>query len=279
MTRVVDYLDYRTYLKDWYTQSKARNRKVSFRWLAAKAGFASPSFAKLVMEGKRNLGPDGVAGLAKALGLQGADLSYWNHLVAFNQETTSVAKQSHYAVLSEIVGSIQADVLGSEATRYYSSWYLPVLRELAPSLEPDTDPGTLGQRLVPPLTPEQAKDGLASLLEMGLLERRTDGRLAQTSRSITSGTPEDRAALIRFHKTMLSHSAVCLESLPREDRHVSAMTLGVSAETCKSILVEFEGFRERVLRLVHADRRSDRVVHLGFQLVPVAGPPFAAKAR
>ena len=68
MADLFKYLDYRHFLKDHYREQKEKKGSVfSFRSFARQAGLRSPNFLQLVMEGKRNLGPDGIKGFAKAL--------------------------------------------------------------------------------------------------------------------------------------------------------------------------------------------------------------------
>ena len=60
------YLDYRAWMRDAYEAGKAHISAFSFRYLARRAGFSSPSFIKLVMDGQRNLSVDGAQRVAKA---------------------------------------------------------------------------------------------------------------------------------------------------------------------------------------------------------------------
>ena len=273
MKLIFEYLDFRTFLLDWFKNAKARKKGVSFRWFSARAGITSPVFPKLVMDGKRNLGAAGIEGFADAMGLKGKERSFWTHLVGFNQAKTSTSKQEHYAVLSELVCSIPEESLGHTALRYYSKWYLPVLRELVTLRDFGQDWDEVARWIVPAIEPLEAEIGVQSLVAMQLLKRNDEGRLEQTHKAITSGNSLARQALLEFHKSMLKQSAQALENLPKELRHVSAMTLGVSMPCYEAILVEYEAFRSRVLNLVHRDQHSDRVLHMGFQLVPVAMDP------
>lgn len=274
MKPITEYLNYRTYLRDWYDESRARNKAISFRWLAEKAGFSSPSFPKHVMDGKRNLGPEGALGIGRALSLKEKDLAYWMHLVRYNQETAPIEKQKHYASLSEIVGSVDVKSIADSSTRYYGKWYLPVLRELAPQVSLGSDPDTLAAWFHPPLTGEEIRTGLEELEALNLLERQPDNTYRQTSQAITSGRPKDREALLGFHEAMLEKTKQALHAMDPSQRHVSALTLGVSQDAYDSIRIEFQAFRDRVLRIVHGDTNQDLVVHLGFQLFPIAKRPL-----
>jgi uncharacterized protein (TIGR02147 family) len=279
MQPIFEYLDFRSFLKDWFVEAKSKKKGVSYRWFSARAGIASPVFPKLVMEGERNLGNSGIEGFADAMNLAGKERSFWIHLVGFNQAKTSQAKQEHYAILSDLVYSIQEESIGNSSFRYYAKWFHPVLRELATLRNFHDRWEILGTWVIPPIQPQEAQEGIETLLALGLLEHDPQGQLIQTKKAITSGNPLARKALLEFHKTMLDHSAKILEELPKESRHVSGMTLGVSGPCYDAILAEYEAFRSRVLRLVHRDQNSDRVMHMGFQLIPVACDPARGGSR
>ncbi len=55
MRSIFTYTDYRAFLHDAYTHAKATNPAFSYRYFAKKAGFSSPNFLKLVIDGVYNL--------------------------------------------------------------------------------------------------------------------------------------------------------------------------------------------------------------------------------
>ncbi len=48
---IYEYDNYRAFLKDMYDYQKAKTTYFSFRYFARKAGYASPNFLKLVIDG------------------------------------------------------------------------------------------------------------------------------------------------------------------------------------------------------------------------------------
>ena len=70
---VFDYLDHHKFLKDYFEEKKAHCPFFSYKYFAQKAGFSSPNFLKLVIDGKRNLTKDSVFKFCKAMGLNKKD--------------------------------------------------------------------------------------------------------------------------------------------------------------------------------------------------------------
>ena len=57
---IFKYNDYRKYLRDLFNFHKNKNRHFTYRYIAMKAKFASPSALKDVVDGKKNLSQESV---------------------------------------------------------------------------------------------------------------------------------------------------------------------------------------------------------------------------
>ena len=66
---IFGYLNYREYLRSWFSWKKTVNPRFSYRLFARLSGQRSPSLLLHVIEGKRNLTPALVASYQKALKL------------------------------------------------------------------------------------------------------------------------------------------------------------------------------------------------------------------
>jgi uncharacterized protein (TIGR02147 family) len=87
------YSDFRQFLRDYHAYHKANTRGHSFRAFAKAAGFSSPNFIKLVMDGEKNLAGESAVHLAGAMGLDAAASAYFQDLVAFSQARDVDAKR------------------------------------------------------------------------------------------------------------------------------------------------------------------------------------------
>src|SRR3989338_9919808 len=85
---IFEYDNYRSFLKDLYALLKQEKSAFSFRFFSRQAGFRSPNFLKLVMEGKRNLSPESIEKFAKGLKLNKNEADFFRRLVLLNQATT-----------------------------------------------------------------------------------------------------------------------------------------------------------------------------------------------
>jgi uncharacterized protein (TIGR02147 family) len=82
MNPITEYNDYRIYMRDFYEERK-RISYFTWREFASLAGFVSPTYLKLVCDGKTRLSKPGVEKVARAMGLEGFDYNYFRLLVKF----------------------------------------------------------------------------------------------------------------------------------------------------------------------------------------------------
>ena len=84
MKPILSYLDFREYIRDYYLEKKAQSG-FSYRDFSKAAGFSSPVFIKLIIEGKTNVTRTSISALCDAMGLRKKDRQYFKSLVLFGQ--------------------------------------------------------------------------------------------------------------------------------------------------------------------------------------------------
>jgi len=109
MKPLVVYKDYRLFLRDFYREKKKFHYCYSFRLFSRVAGFASPNFLKLVMDGRRNISRDSIPKFGKALKLTPTEIEYFEHLVFWNQGKSDYEKTYHAKMLDQCKESILTD--------------------------------------------------------------------------------------------------------------------------------------------------------------------------
>ena len=184
---VAQYTDYRAYLRAMIAWLKVNRRGFSYRSFAMKAGFSSPSFLKLVADGKRNLSPDSIERVCHGLGLERRECEAFEAMVELGQADTDARKHRAYTKLSKLA---QRDpVKRLEASQYeaYSKWYTFVLRELASLPGFSDEPDVLARRLRYKTRPEEVQRALQNLERLGLLVRGPDGHLIPAERNLSTG--------------------------------------------------------------------------------------------
>jgi uncharacterized protein (TIGR02147 family) len=141
----------------------------SFRGLAKRAGYSSPNFIKLVIDGQRNLGAASVGRVSNALSLDVDESAYFAELVDFDQADTPGERQDAYDRMAAMTRFRNARRIRGELFAYLEHWYLPAIREMAALPSFRAEPTWIAEHLVPTISPEEAAEALEILFELGLL--------------------------------------------------------------------------------------------------------------
>jgi uncharacterized protein (TIGR02147 family) len=267
MKPVMEYQNYRVYIRDYYAERKVRS---GFTWrdFAKAAGYSSPVFLKLVCDGKSNLSEVGVERVASAMGLVGVDLQYFRLLVEFNQEKDSAKKKVIFKKMREVAKEGSMEIVGEDQFDYYESWLNPVVREMAPQMG-DATPAQIADKIAFGTQTAEVKKALSLLQKVGLLKTGERG-FEQAAKSITTGNLEIASLSVReMHRQMGELAVRALDEIPVKERDISGLTLGVSENAFFRISQEIADFRRRISSIVMEDSGENRVYRLNVQLFPL----------
>ncbi|MCC6278446.1 MAG: TIGR02147 family protein [Oligoflexia bacterium] len=268
--RVFDYEDYRSFLKDAYMKLKSAPGGFSFRAFSRAAGFTSPNFIKLVMDGQRNLSQLSIERCAQSLAMTGEETQFFRHLVLFCQATTSGEKQFHAEQLLRSKSYRNIHPLREQQFNYFRHWYFVAIRELVGLKGFQEDPNWIAKRVQPNIAPADAKKALDELIELGLIGRDpSTGKLFQTHQNIATQDEVTSASIAQFHKEMLQKAGESIDRFTRDKREISSVTVGISARTAKTVKEMVQRFRKEVMEVMAQDPSPTVVYQLNFQLFPL----------
>jgi len=267
---VFEYDNYRAYLRDLYGFYKKTKPHFSYRYFSQKAGFRSPNFLKLVIEGKRNLSPESIERFTTALKLNKKETEFFRILVHLNQARTIGEKKLYAEKLIQFRSFRYIHPLRQDQYRYYAEWYNIPIRELTILPEFFEDPVWIARSLLPPIAPQQAQKALDLLLQLGLLERDESGRLVQADAFISTGDEVTSASVANYHREMIQKGSEALDRFPGQDRDISSVTMALSERSFQEIKSLIQRFRKELLAIADQDRHPEGVYQVNFQLFPLA---------
>jgi len=264
-----EYTDYRKFLKDWYESAKLSVRGFSYRSFAKKAGFASPNFLKLVMDGDRNLTEESLTTMMNGLGFTKQEQDFFRNLVFYNQSETDPKRNHYYQKLAQSKKYNDVKAIEKGEFEYCSTWYHAVVRELVASKEFDGTPAWLAEKIYPPITTAQAQKSLELLLRLGFIKKVKDNHFEQSQTLLSTGSEVISLALYQYHQSMLELTKEVLEKLPARYRDVSALTLGISKTKLPIIKKMIGELRKELLKVVGDDEHPEDVVQVNIQMFPL----------
>lgn len=267
---VYEYTDYRAFLRDHFAASKATKAFYSHRYFARKAGFATSNFVKLVMDGKRNLGPQALEGVVKALQLGRDEAAFFGDLVALDQAESLADRNRAFDRVAANRRFRQARKLEGPLFEYLRHWYFPAVRELSARSDFEEDPRWIAQQILPAITTKQAKAALETLERLGLLVRDERGRLVRGEPSLTTGHEVRSVVVPAYHRQMIEQAGGSVDRVPPEERDVSALTVCIKQESLEELKQRIRRFREDLLELCDRESEPERVYQLCVQLFPLS---------
>ena len=267
---VFGYLDYRKLLTDFYQTKKAEKRGFSFRAFSRRAGLRSPNHLKRVMDGQRNLTPDSTSRYVTAMGLDGERAEYFAQLVRFNQARTHAERQRSYERMRAFRGYQRAQTVDDHFAEYHSSWYVPVIREMALRRDFCADAHWIAPRLRPAIEVAEAKRALKVLAELGLLVVDDEGGAAHNQTVLTTGEQTRGLHMRLYHGAVLKRAEASMELVPADERYLSALTFCVSPGGFERIRARVQQFRQELVGILAEESDGDEVLHLGIQLFPMS---------
>ncbi len=271
---VFEFLDYRAYLRAYYTAEKERRPAFSHRFFSRLAGLRSPNFLKLVMDGERNLGPETVPKFIKALGLTGEAASFFADLVTFTQAESVADKNRAFERISASRRFRSARRIEGDLFKYLSHWYYPAIRELAAREDFQENPKWIAAQLRPKIPATDAATALNLLLSLGLLVRDAEtGKIVRGEPTLTTEHQSLSLATVNFHRQMLERASASIENTKREHRDLAALTVCVQPATAALVKERIHRFREEMTQLCDADTKGNTVYQLNVQWFPLSAVP------
>ena len=266
MKPVTEYQDYRCYMQDFYDEQK-RLSAFSWREFARAAGFASPTYLKLVCEGKTRLSPSGAQNVGAAMGLVGFELEYFKRMVDYGHAKSDQEKKIAYEAMLELAKNNKAKIVDGEAFKYFESWVHPVVRELAPVM-PGATPGDMAKRCCQGVTAGDIRESLDFMVKAGLLKKRGDA-YEQTDKYLKGSSEVMPVALRSMHREMADFAKEAIDKFPTSERNFTGLTVGISAEDYEQILKELEACRKKITQIALNTKAVERVYRLNLQLFPL----------
>jgi len=265
---IFEYDNYRTFLKDYFAEQRKCNRFFSHRYFAMKAGFNSHSFCDNVIKGKRNLTMDSMRRMMKGLRLKGKAASFFQALVMYNQAKTIQDRIDFLKRLDQIRKTTKFYKVHQGQYSYYNEWYYPIIRELAVYADWKNNYQVLAEMVRPPISKDEAKDAVKTLVEIGLLKKGKNGKYRQNEQALTAeGVP---GFIFKKAKTESILKAVeSIDNVHPAKRHVTNYTLAMSRKTFETMKQEMDELCKRTLVAATQDEEVDRVYVLNVQAFPV----------
>jgi uncharacterized protein (TIGR02147 family) len=269
-TDVFSYLDYRSFLKDAFEERKAGSPGLSFRSFAKKAGFSTPNFLQMVIQGKRNLGSAHRVKAAIAFKLNRQETDFFQNLVAYAQAKDHDEKDLFYQKILRNVRYSSTKTLDKSQYEFFSHWYIPVVRELLTHPAFTGEDSWIADRIFPRITSVQVGNARSLLVKLGLVGIDPDtGKWFFTAPSIQTDSEVAHLAARNYHMAVIQMAHDAIKNFPPEARDIRSVTIGIPESAYSELKSRIENTWKDVLSFASQYKQAEAVYQLNLQFFPL----------
>ena len=298
MAPIIEYIDYRKYIRDFYEERKAGRFGFSWGAFAKLAGFSSPVFLQYVCEGKKNLSENTAPQVATAMGLAGYETNFFQLLVAFDNAKNAESKKKALDAITELSRIHKVRSVAADEYDFFKSWKNALIRELAPAM-PGATPRQMAGATRRHVTTNEVNEILEFLQQTGHLAKDENGNYHQQDRSLKMSPSSIRSAVAHDLQLQMAELAVdafyygihdgVVRVVSRngvelnrvsaqvyenaEDRNITGLTIGITRENYERIVAELAECRRRIVAIATETDKTDEVYRLNMQLFPLTDIP------
>ena len=268
MKPITEYNDYRCCMQDFYDE---RKRTGSFTWreFARLAGFTSPTYLKLVCEGKSSLSELGIERVASAMNLGGFECAYFRYLVRYNQAKDDETKKNAFASMKDIAKANRIRVVDADAFTYFESWKNPVLRELV-AMMPGATPEAVAEMCWQPITADEVRKSLDFMVSVGILKRKSKNVYVQTDKGLVGNSDVMPLVVRSMHREMAGFAQKAIDAFDIQERDVSGVTMGIDRDAYEQIVRELDSCRRKIVAIANMSKEPCQVYRLNLQMFPLS---------
>ncbi len=273
MPDIFQYIDFRSYLGDYYNSHKMKGSNFSYRWFSSKVGVKNPNFLQWVIEGKRKLPKLKIPIICSVLNLNDKESQYFENMVNFIQSKSLEDKDFYFRSILEQRKPSVASKLTTAQYAHYSNWYNEAIRILLTYIKfKPTDNLSyrkLGRMISPSISGGQARKAIQQMLDLEMVIIDKGGYVKVAEHITTTGDEVESFFIKRFHQSMISLAAESINRFPANTREISGITMSISENCFKVIKKEIQNTRVRILEAVEMDKDSDSLYQFNVQLFPL----------
>ncbi|MCQ2092287.1 MAG: TIGR02147 family protein [Fibrobacter sp.] len=268
MPEVLEYLEYREFLRDWFVETKKDNPFTSYRYLGQKTG-VDPAWLVRVFQKEGHLNESTLPVFIRLCGLDDRRAEYFKTLYRFNKTKAKQALSELYYRLMEL-RSLETRVLSTPELSYFGSWACAALRALIGITKDTSDINKLAANLNPAISQDEARNALGVMKQLGLVVPDGNGGWNITDQIISTGGEVKSTAVRDFHRHTMELAQESLDRHKPEDRDISSVVFTADESDLPEIRHRIEEFRRGLLQFARKSERADRVYALNIAMFPLS---------
>jgi uncharacterized protein (TIGR02147 family) len=268
---IFEYINYRNYLNDYYKFRKVQEPGFTHTYICFQLGqVRSKGYFNNVVKGRTNVTTTFVNRFIELLELKAKEANYFRTLVNYNQTVCPAEKEFYF---EQIIGLNKTPfrIIEKNIYQFYKEWYHGAIRALLDVIDYDDDLKKVTEHLYPSITLKQARESIALLKDLCLIQKNSSGFWKPTEKIIATGELI-RDELIRQYQMKCCSLAqsVIADDLKQTHRNIT-MTISVSDDAYDKIINRLMGTKTEIRSIVSRDeKKATKVCHLNLNIFPMS---------
>ncbi|MBN1980067.1 MAG: TIGR02147 family protein [Chitinivibrionales bacterium] len=270
MISVYDYNDYRHFLKDFYSAYKKDKPIFSYRYIAGKVEM-NFSYVIKVLNGSLHITADKIAKFAQLCKLPAQEAEYFENLVYFTKSKSATEKKLFSEKLYALK-KMKLKQIEFSQRKIYSKWYYVPIWNLLTYCPFDGDYAALAAKLIPQISPRQARQAITLLLKLGFIYKDDQGRIVANINYLTTGGKGNPIISNRYLKSMARLMIKGIDHFHLNERSHYSLIFNMSEQDFQKfdcLLKDFQGLLFKNVQEIR-ETPDNRVYHISIDLLPLS---------
>jgi len=262
---VFAYLNYRLFIRDFIEFLKTR-KEYSARGFAREAGLGSPSYIKMILDGKRELGTEGARKLSRAFNLKILETDFFRTLVEFNLTDEAREKDRLFQKLLKFKQFKEIHRLQADTYEYFSNWRMITIYEAVSTdwnqLSESEQANSLSMEV------HELQEAFKRLEKINLIQKEGNKWIKKTDSFIT---PLDTHSLMirQFHRQMAQKALDSIDLDAPDTRSMVGITIALSERNKRELRQRIFEFVQEMNARYAQDTEAVEVLQFNLQLFPL----------
>ena len=274
---VFDFTDFRKFLSAFHQDMQERDKSYTRSRLCKELGLPnSRGYFGHIVSGLKPVSKNYVERFVQVLGLDDDEAQYFRVLVDFNQSTFDKEREQLFDRLVSM-NRTPKKIVDPEAYEFYRHWHHTTVFSLLDVLDFNGDFAHLAKRVFPPITVGQARESVALLTKLGLVEKNKEGVWKPVAKTLDTGSYARNEMITQYQLQCFDLAKKAMLLKTKQPRNFSTVTLSVSGKGLALIEKKLQKFKSEVRSIAHRETDpADRVYQMNVQFFPQSTPETAS---
>jgi uncharacterized protein (TIGR02147 family) len=270
LPNIYRYNDFRKFLDDYQRARSRLDGSFSRSGICRRLGLPkSRSYFNDIVKGKP-ITSTYIDRFIHAFEMDKDEAQFFRALVKFNQATETGERELFFDQLV-LLNKAPRAIIDISMYEYYREWRHSVIRALLDTFDFRGDYGRLARMVNPPISKKQARESVALLLKLKLIEKNDHGAYKPTDKVITTDPYVKDELVKQYQAKCIEIAAKALLNKGMQFQNFSTNLISISETGMHRMEKSLQKFKSEIRSVIHKDELpADRIYQLNVQLFPVA---------